>query len=211
MSSKYYAIISIRKGHERLDVTQRHDPASAKDFLRMIGHSRHAYAGEIAPSRWTDSDLVIFANDSGVLAQGFGLALDMAVGSSKSDRAARENVRVLALAYNDQCLIDAFSYYEHGVLVRRVIEMDGDERSDVVMEGDLLPEEIDAIVRSAAEADLESDRRSEFMVDGKTYAIEGFVPLRGCSLEIAKRLGVDLDSMPAESSLYAAKPWWKRW
>jgi len=211
MSLKYYAIIAVKEGYERFDCALGHERSYAETFLRSIGHTRHSYLREEVPSRWADSDLVICANKSGVLAQGFSLALHMAVGGKKAERAAAANSKLLALAYNDQCLIDAFSYYEGRTLLRRVIEMDDYDRADVVMEGALLPEEIAAIVASSPDLEAEPDLLTEFVIDAKTYVVEGFTPMRGCSLEVAKRLGVDLDSMPEQASFYSAKPWWQRW
>ncbi len=211
MSLKYYMIIAVKNGHERIDLTQNHDRAYASEFLQTIGHTRHKYRGELVPHRWTDSDLLIFANNSGVVAQGFSLAIHMALGMKKSQRAAGAYGKLLALAHNDQSLIDAFSYYENGSLTRRVVEMDGNERSDVIMEGNLLPEEINAIVTSHADPETESDQQSEFVVDEKTYVVDGFTPMRGCSLELAKRFGIDVDWLPPSASFYNAKPWWMRW
>jgi hypothetical protein len=216
VSTQLYAVLVLNPGHDTIDYKGRHDRRAADAFLKAINHNRHIYSRElVAHSRddGRDSDLVVFANETGVIALNADLAMDISIGGSKAKRAASGAGKLLAVAYNDQCLVDVFSYYEHGELLRFVKEMDGDKRSDVSSAGSLLEEEIQAILEATPDIECDPDEMSQFVVNGKQYLVEGFLPMRGAGLEVSKRIiGLELDSLNLElGSVYAKKPWWQFW
>jgi hypothetical protein len=216
VSTQSYAVLLLQPGYDTIDYKARHDRRAADAFLKAINHNRHTYSRELdAHNRdeGCDSDLVVFANETGVIALNADLAIDIAIGGSKAKRAASASGKLLAVAYNDQCLVDVFSYYERGELLRFVKEMDGDKRSDVSLVGNLLEEEIQAIREATPDLECDPDELSEFIVNGKAYLVEGFLPMRGAGLEVSKRMiGIELDSLNLElGSVYAKKPWWQFW
>lgn len=216
MSIQVYAVLLLHPGHSRFDPDLGHDRAIADAFLRRVGHGRHVHARDFGPGERVvadDRQLLIQANASGVVVINLGLALDMATNGAKAVRAAAAGPRLLAVAYNDQCLTDFVTYYEDGALRRRISEVDGDRPQDIVLEGELLPEEIEALKSSSPHPDCDPDELTCFEVDGHTYYVEGRLPLYGTGLELARRfLGERLDVFyPRIGSLYEPKPWWKFW
>jgi hypothetical protein len=214
MSTQIYAVLLVKPGHARFDPALGHSRADADDFLARIGHGRHVHGREFGPDEYLApraEQLVIQANASGLVAFNLGLGLDMATNGARAKRAAAAGPRLLAVAYNDQVLTDFLTYYEDGVLRRHVMEVDGNE--DITLEGELLPEEIDALRASSPHPDCEPEDLTGFEVDGTTYYVEGRLPLYGAGLELARRfLGQRLDEFfPRQGSLYEPKPWWKFW
>lgn len=216
MSMKIYAMVLVKPGHDRFNAALGHDRAAADAFLQAIGHRRHVYRGDFGPDMYLEpdlDDLVIQANASGVVAFNIDLALDLSLGGRKAERAAALGPRLLATAYNDQCLTDYVSYYEDGALRRRIADSDGFDAVQVVLEGGLLPEEVEALRESSPHPDCEPDELTGFEVDGHTYYVEGRLPLYGAGLAVSRRFvdeGFE-NSYPRVGSLYAPKPWWKFW
>lgn len=216
MSTHIYAVVLVKPGHARFDPALGHSRAEAEAFLAHIGHRRHASGRDFGPDEYLAPSLehlVIQANASGVVAFNLDLGLDMATDGAKARRAAALGPRLLAVAYNDQVLTDFVTYYEDGVLRRRISESDGDRPQDIVLEGDLLPEEIASLKASSPDPDCDPEELSSFEVDGQTYRVEGRLPMYGAGLEVARRfLGESLDNFyPRTGTLYAPKPWWKFW
>lgn len=216
MSTHVYAVVLVKPGHARFDASLGHDPAAAGAFLQQIVHRSHVPVRDFGPDEYLApplEHLVIQANASGVVAFNLDLALDMATDGAKARRAAALGPRLLAVAYNDQALTDYVTYYEDGVLRRRISESDGDGPQDIVLEGELLPEEIESLEASSPHPDCDPDELTRFEVDGKTYEVEGRLPMYGAGLEVARRfLGRRLDEFyPRTGTVYAPKPWWKFW
>ena len=129
--------------------------------------------------------------------------------------------KLLATAYYTACTVDAFSYYENGALIRHVCHFDGIEKVDKI--GELLKEEKDYILEESKNFDpiehqecLDNDDYidiSEYIIDGKSYTIEGLLPLGGGGTDIESRFfSDDKCSYDAPNySIFSKKPWWKRW
>lgn len=214
MSSKFYAILAVNLHCDELDLKLPHNIDSAKDFLKLINHSRHSYSHELINEQGaTSSDLQVFSNSSGTIAFNYDLAFKFSMASSQVNKAAVNFSKLLAIAYNDQCLVDSFSYYEGGHLLRHVCEMDGFEREDVSFKGELLSEEVEYVISSKIDPLCDPDELTQLEIDGQIFNVEGWIPMRGAGFEVAKRL-IDIDPLDihfTESSLFEAKPWWKRW
>ncbi|MFT3736119.1 MAG: hypothetical protein QM776_14045 [Rhodocyclaceae bacterium] len=223
MSDRIHAVLLLNRGYEKIDLARGHDRVAADAFVQAAGLARHVHSHEYERqqksgrhARGKYSDLKVFANDSGAIVWGLDFAFDIVLAGKKAKHVATLGSKLLGVVYNNQVLEDAFSYYEDGILKRRVSQFDGDDRADVVLEGELLAEEIEALLRSEPDPDCDPEDLSEFVANGKTCIVEGYVPLHGCGLDVSKRMldaggGELLFLNPDKASIYTAKPWWKRW
>lgn len=209
----FYGVFAVSKNYDRIDLNLPHDAETAKNFIRLLG-GRYSYSRETINEKGVDqSDLLVFANKTGAILFNQDLAIRLAYPGNAADSAAKHFEKFLAINFYDGCLVDVFSYYENGQLRRHVKEMDGDDQDDIRLEGEMLAEEIAYVKSMNSESYSDSDYFSQYEIDGKIYIVEGWVPMTGAGLEVAKRF-VDVDPFNigfANSSVFAAKPWWKRW
>lgn len=188
MSMKIDFLMGTYPGHTHIDLDVPHEPEMAQAFLGAIQHKRHTYIGEGNFSNLTEfPNLTIFSNNTGLIAFNSQLPLEIALQHKKAILASKAFEKLLACSYNDQCLYDAFSYYESGELIRRIYQADEIAEKEVINIGALLPEEIELLESYDSELECGYGDVHEFEHDGIVYRYEGFVPVTGVGLDLTSR------------------------
>ena len=215
MSDKFNAAIALAGNTGFLDFTEENDLELAKCAMSRFGYSRYEYSRETDDVyRLEKNEIAVFATKAGLLSLSYDFAEDIAFNGNRAKLVASKYARVIGVIYNDQCLVDVMSYFENGKLIRRVCDMDGYDKDDVISEGELLDEEKVSLRNETPDPEYPIDELSHYEFDGKTYSAEGNLPMLGVGLAVAKRfLGthpLDIWDVP-RSSVFVRKPWWQRW